>query len=264
MALNHSLFKIGLKNRAQYPAVSAYLPYNIDIGDAVPVTSAIINNVFYLSLWAFFHSAMARQPTKKQLLKFIPECIERPLYVLQSAFLLHQVLRNWQALPTVVYEFPDTVKPFMTAGYLFGWLFLVSSTFAIDHFELFGLRQGLGMGNFLRLQSQETFVTRFHYNLVRHPIMTGFFIMFWSTPIMTQGFLKLKFWKIKFSKYSVSKSVTGHLLFSAVATSYIYIAVKYFEEPDLVRMIGPQYEEYMAKTPSFCPLYPMNTKSKSS
>ena len=62
-----------------------------------------------------------------------------------------------------------------------------SSTFAIDHFELFGLRQGLHMGEMLEMPSSDSFVTRFHYNLVRHPIMTGFFIMFWSCPVMTQG-----------------------------------------------------------------------------
>ena len=90
-------------------------------------------------------------------------------------------------MPVVAFEWPDSIKPVMSISYLCGWLFLVSSTFAIDHFELFGLRQGLGMGNWLRLQSKESFVTRFHYNLVRHPIMTGFFVMFWSTPVMTQG-----------------------------------------------------------------------------
>jgi len=173
---------------ARYPVVSAYLPYNIDHGAlASSTTSAIVNNLGYLSVWAFFHSLMARQPVKQRLLKLIPEFLERPLYVLQSAFLLHQVLANWSPMPVVAFEWPDSIKPVMSISYLCGWLFLVSSTFAIDHFELFGLRQGLGMGNWLRLQSKESFVTRFHYNLVRHPIMTGFFVMFWSTPVMTQG-----------------------------------------------------------------------------
>ena len=63
----------------------------------------------------------------------------------------------------------------------------VSSTFALDHFDLFGLRQGLKMGNLLKIPGSDDFVTLFHYKLVRHPIMTGFFIMFWSTPVMTQG-----------------------------------------------------------------------------
>ena len=63
----------------------------------------------------------------------------------------------------------------------------VTSTFALDHFDLFGLRQGLKMGNILKFAGSENFVTLFHYKLVRHPIMTGFFIMFWSVPVMTMG-----------------------------------------------------------------------------
>ena len=117
----------------------------------------------------------------------------------------------------VVYEIPDDYKNIFVGFYIFGWLFLgivfssyqstwswkgvsktfpiwinsklikVSSTFALDHFDLFGLRQGLKMGNMLKFAGSENFVTLFHYKLVRHPIMTGFFIMFWSVPIMTMG-----------------------------------------------------------------------------
>ena len=117
----------------------------------------------------------------------------------------------------VVYEIPDDYKNIFVGFYIFGWLFLgkgfssyqptwtwkgvsktfpiwinsklikVSSTFALDHFDLFGLRQGLKMGNMLKFAGSENFVTLFHYKLVRHPIMTGFFIMFWSVPVMTMG-----------------------------------------------------------------------------
>ena len=108
----------------------------------------------------------------------------------------------------VVYEITDDFKNICVGFYIFGWIFLgivpsfklnfykkrlklkckkVSSTFALDHFDLFGLRQGLKMGNMLKFAGSENFVTLFHYKLVRHPIMTGFFIMFWSAPIMTMG-----------------------------------------------------------------------------
>ena len=105
--------------------------------------------------------------------------VERPFYCLQSGFFLHQALKNWQSMPAVIFVAPQILKIFMMGWYAFGVFWLLTSTFAIDHFELFGLRQGLGMGKFLRFVP-DGFVTIFHYRLVRHPIMTGFFIMLFS------------------------------------------------------------------------------------
>ena len=89
-------------------------------------------------------------------------------------------------MPLVLFEPPETLKNFMIGGYVIGVLWLVSSTFAIDHFELFGLRQGLGMGNLLKFVP-DGFVTILHYRLVRHPIMTGFFMMLFSIVEFTAG-----------------------------------------------------------------------------
>ena len=96
-------------------------------------------------------------------------------------------MKNWIAIDRVIYEVPSLIKKAMTASYWFGWLFLVSSTFAIDHFDLFGLRQGLKMGNVLKFYNDGEFVTNYHYKYVRHPIMTGFFFMFWSIQSLTIG-----------------------------------------------------------------------------
>ena len=116
-------------------------------------------------------------------------------------------------MPEVVYEIPDDFKAVFVVIYCFGWMFLgivsilqanclhyafpnaefnlksmkVSASFAVDHFELFGLRQGLKMGNMLKILGQGKMVTRFHYYFVRHPLMTGLLLMFWFTPIMTMG-----------------------------------------------------------------------------
>ena len=119
------------------------------------------------------------------------------------------------------------------------------------------------MGNLLKIPGSDDFVTLFHYKLVRHPIMTGFFIMFWSTPVMTQG---MKFTLITGHALTCGRDskpkdfvnfIEGHLLFASVASTYIVLAIKLLEEPGLRRKIGPQYEKYMETTPAFCPFLTM-------
>merc|ERR1712130_194046 len=214
----------------KYETLTKYIPYNIDGEMESELSSAAVNNLLFLSLWAIAHSFMARPFFKSWWRQMLPESLERPFYVFQSAYFLHLLLRNWEPMPLVVYSLPLCLHSLIHCCYIFGYLFLLTSTFAIDHFELFGLRQGMAMGNFLRFVP-DGLVQQAHYKLVRHPIMTGFFIMFWSVPIMT----------------------AGHLLFSVVATGYILIAVLCFEEPDLVKMVGPVYIKYMESTPAFCP-----------
>jgi protein-S-isoprenylcysteine O-methyltransferase Ste14 len=236
LPLAASAFLLNLSH--QHENLKPYLPYNIDHG--TEVENSLMNNLFHLSVWAIAHSIFARDSIKVYVTKIIPQHLERPLYVFQSSYLLHNVIKNWSPMNQIVYETPDDYKNIFVGFYIFGWLFLVSSTFALDHFDLFGLRQGLKMGNMLKFAGSENFVTLFHYKLVRHPIMTGFFIMFWSVPVMTMG----------------------HLLFSAVASAYIIIAIKFLEEPTLIRKIGPEYEEYMETTPAFCPFLKMRSTKK--
>ena len=113
------------------------------------------------------------------------------------------------------------------------------------------------MGNFLKIPGSDDFVTLFHYKLVRHPIMTGFFIMFWSTPVMTQG-IEFTFRVLRTVPTGIPvNSTKGHLLFASVASTYIILAIKLLEEPGLRRKIGPQYEKYMETTPAFCPFLTM-------
>lgn len=118
---------------------------------------------------------------------------------------------------------------------VFGVMWLLTATFVLDHFSLFGITQGTGfdMMKAIGFGMQDGFSDRGHYKLVRHPIMTGFFVMFWVAPSM---------------------SIT-HLLFSILMSVYILVAVFCFEEPDLHKMFGEGvYEAYAKKTPSLCPL----------
>ena len=111
-----------------------------------------------------------------------------------------------------------------------GKLKKVSSTYALDHYELFGLRQGLKMGDMLKAPGTgENFVTLMHYKLVRHPIMTGFFIMFWSVPIMTMGkFTHIKrifiFYAVIFKRFNHwSSNVTiGYIWYGKLLKATFY------------------------------------------
>lgn len=122
--------------------------------------------------------------------------------------------------------------------FAFGFVFLLTATFALDHFELCGLTQAFGIdfNGKLGLAAGEgnSVVARAHYALVAHPIMTGMMIGCWATPTMT----------------------SPRLLFACMNTMYMVVAVKQLEEPQLDELIGPAYGDYLATVPSFCPLFP--------
>ena len=221
------------------PELIDYFPYNIDYNIHtydLNLSSKVLVNLALLSLFAIPHSLLAR-PKIKQWMN-IPKTLERSFYVFQSAGLLHLILHFWQPITDSIWDVSGDYEIVLIAAYLFGYLWLLTSTFAIDHFELFGLRQSLNMGTFLQLYSSDdtqpqtqNLITKFHYNLVRHPIMSGFFVMLWAVPSMT----------------------VGHLLFSVTCSLYIILAVKFLEEPDLVSELGDEYETYKKNTPMYCP-----------
>ena len=232
-------------------SLKPYLPYNIDGNDTtIALQYKILINIALLASFAIPHSILARPKVKTYL--NLPQTIERSFYVFQSSGLLHLLLHYWQSITIPIWKLSNYNIGAMLIIYLLGYLWLLSSTFAIDHFELFGLRQSLQMGTFLQLYkkveaneedthseisdadliaTKSTLATKFHYKLVRHPIMSGFFIMFWCVPEMT----------------------LGHLIFSSVSSLYILLAVYFLEEPDLVTSIGEDYTNYKKSTPMYCP-----------
>lgn len=112
-----------------------------------------------------------------------------------------------------------------------GWCIVLLSTFLINHFSLFGLRQGW-MHFLQRPLTPLAFRTTLLYRVVRHLIMLGFLVAFWFTPHRV-----------------------GHLLFAARMTLYIAIRVRH-EECDLVDALGPTCEAYRRDTPAFIPGMP--------
>ncbi|MCX2681864.1 NnrU family protein [Galbibacter sp. EGI 63066] len=203
----------------------------IDTGEETFFGTAIIINIVVLSVFALQHSIMARQEFKRWWTKIIPPAIERSTYVLLSTLALILIFWQWRPMPEVVWEVTNPFWVGVLWGlFALGWLTVLLSTFMINHFDLFGLKQVYE--NLKKIPPKPVqFTTRWFYNIVRHPIMLGFVIAFWTTPVMTQG----------------------HLLFAVVTTVYILVAVKLLEERDLRKQFGDIYKEYQKKTPMLIP-----------
>jgi len=207
------------------------VPKTIDSGPAGSTALAILIDLGLLSLFAVQHSVMARPFFKRWWTTIIPPAAERSTYVLASSLLLFLLFWQWQPLPSVVWSAaqPMLVIVLWTLFGL-GWLVVLMSTFLINHFDLFGLRQVFL--NFTgRSYTPVPFQTPWLYRVVRHPIMLGFLIAFWAAPIMTQG----------------------HLLFATVVTAYVLVALR-LEERDLHEYYGDAYSKYRLEVSMLLPV----------
>jgi protein-S-isoprenylcysteine O-methyltransferase Ste14 len=206
------------------------VPKAIDDGTVVSVLEALIVNLILMSLFALQHSVMARAQFKQWWTGIVPPSIERSTYVLFSSLALVLLFWQWRPMPAVVWQISaPSIAVLVTGLSLAGWLLVLTSTFLINHFELFGLHQ---VANNLagRPMPQPRFRAPLFYKLVRHPIYLGFIIAFWSAPTMT----------------------TGHLLFAAVTTSYIVVGAL-LEEQDLIRTFGDEYRNYRQRVSMLLP-----------
>ncbi|HEX5960263.1 MAG TPA: NnrU family protein [Rhodanobacteraceae bacterium] len=188
-------------------------------------------NLVLLGLFAVQHSGMARRGFKRWLTGWLPESMERSTYVLLTSLVLILLFWQWRPLPGAVWDVgPGWAWWLLYAVSALGWLIVLSGTFIISHFDLFGLRQVWLRARGVAYTAPE-FVESFYYRIVRHPLMLGFIIAFWAIPRMT----------------------VGHLLFAAATTAYILIAVRFLEERDLVAMHGEDYRGYRQRVPMICP-----------
>ncbi len=209
-----------------------FVPKGIDDGPAMSVVQAVLLDLALLSLFAIQHSVMARPWFKRWWLGWIDPALERPTYVLLATAALALLLWQWRPLPQLVWSVTDpTLSTALTALSLFGWLFVLLSTFMISHFELFGLKQV-----FMRFSGRGMPAAEFRtpglYRLVRHPIYLGFIIAFWAAPVMSQG----------------------HLLFAAVTTAYILVGIM-LEERDLIALFGDDYRRYRERVSMLLPVW---------
>jgi methanethiol S-methyltransferase len=206
------------------------VPTSLD-GPAVgPFWQGFFINVGLLGVFAVQHSVMARPWFKEGWTQIVPKPVERSTYVLLSSLALILLFWQWRPLGGVIWSVEDPIGVFvLRALFGFGWALVLFSTFLINHFDLFGLRQVWLYFRGIPYSPPE-FRTPALYKIVRHPLYVGWFFAFWMTPLMT----------------------AAHFLFAIATTAYILIAIQ-FEERDLVREHGKWYEDYRRSVPMLIP-----------
>lgn len=204
----------------------------IDGAPQLPLREAILINASLILLFALQHSIMARPFFKRWWTRIIPEPMERSTFILFSSLCLILMMWQWQPIGGVVWSVENQVlKTVLLILYITGWAIVFISTFLIDHFDLFGLRQVWFYATGKKYEFIPFRVPLF-YRFVRHPLHLGFLIAFWSTPVMT----------------------IAHLLFAVLTTGYILTAIK-FEEKDLITHFGERYLAYKKLVPKIIPFF---------
>ena len=206
------------------------VPRTLDGAASAPLGISLAIDVLLLTVFAVQHSVMARKWFKEWWTRIVPKPLERSTYVLFSSVALIAMFALWQPLGGVVWSIEDPTARLVLRGlFAFGWALVLVSTFLINHFDLFGMRQ-VWLYLIGRPYTTLKFGTPGPYRLVRHPLYVGWLFAFWMTPVMT----------------------FAHLLFSVATTAYILLAIQ-LEERDLVREHGESYEEYRRSVPMLIP-----------
>ena len=207
-----------------------FVSKTIDSGALAPPSEALFVNIVLMSVFALQHSVMARPQFKQWWTRFVPASIERSTYVLLSNLALILLIWQWRPIPDVVWRVEDPRIAAAVMGVSFaGWLIALTSTFLINHFELFGLRQVASHLTGAAMPAPR-FRTPLYYKFVRHPLYLGFIIAFWAAPVMTMG----------------------HLLFAATTTAYIFVGIL-LEERDLTALFGEDYRRYKRQVSMLAP-----------
>ncbi|GAA4404839.1 isoprenylcysteine carboxylmethyltransferase family protein [Fodinibacter luteus] len=213
------------------------VPKGIDDGPRVPLPVAVGVDLLLLLVFAVQHTVMARPGFKRRWVRVIPASAERATFVLAAVVALALLFWAWRPLDGTVWALSGPAAAVLWATYAAGWALTIASTFLISHSDLVGLRQAWHHARRTRYD-EPSFTERGLYRRVRHPLMLGFLVVFWSAPTMT----------------------AGHLLFAVGATGYILVGIA-FEEHALTRSLGSDYTSYRDRVPALVPRVPLGTAS---
>lgn len=207
------------------------VPKTIDSGATGAVASTIAIDLALMTVFALQHSVMARPAFKRAWTKVVPQALERSVYVLLASLALMLLFWQWRPLPAMMWAAPSGAARWVIwALFWIGWATVLLSTFLINHFDLFGLKQ---VWEYRRagVTPPPEFRTPLFYRVVRHPLYLGFVVAFWAAPTMTMG----------------------RLLFAAATTAYILVAIQ-LEERDLTAVFGDRYRDYRRRVSMLLPL----------
>jgi protein-S-isoprenylcysteine O-methyltransferase Ste14 len=208
------------------------VPKTVNSGADGPLVTSIVINMLLLGLFGVQHAVMARTAFKKRWTRIVHPAIERSTFVFATCICLALVFWLWQPMTATVWHVENAAGRAVLHGLTAaGWLLVLYSTFLIDHFDLFGLRQVIL--HWRRIPyTHRPFVERSLYRVVQHPLMVGFLVAFWATPTMS----------------------SGHLLFAIVTTAYVVVGTR-IEERTLSGILGGPYADYRRRTPRFVPRF---------
>jgi protein-S-isoprenylcysteine O-methyltransferase Ste14 len=208
-----------------------FVPKGIDDGMAAPTASALLINLCLVALFGLQHSVMARPAFKRWLERFVPPSVERSTFVLATSLVLCLMYWQWRPMTQVIWHVEDTLLVAALWGvFAAGFLLVLLSTFVIDHFDLFGLRQ-VTLNLLQRRYTHPPFQVTYFYKFIRHPIYLGLLLAFWAAPDMT----------------------LGRLIFALGMSAYIFIGVRY-EERDMQVFLGDDYRRYRERVPMLVPM----------
>lgn len=206
-----------------------WVPTSLDSAGEAPLATALLVDGALVTLFAIQHSVMARPTFKRWWTRIVPESAERSTYMLFSCLALIALFVLWQPVGGLIWAVASPIgRALLYGAFALGWALLLLSTFLLNHFDLFGLRQ-------VWLQLTGTpyqplpFGTPVLYRYVRHPLYVGWLLTFWAAPTMT----------------------AAHLVFALASSAYILIAIR-LEERDLIAA-HPQYRDYRRRVPMLLP-----------
>ncbi|WP_405164561.1 isoprenylcysteine carboxylmethyltransferase family protein [Nocardia sp. NBC_01499] len=208
-----------------------WLPKTVDKGSHLSTVPSLIIDVALLALFGLQHSGMARPSFKAFITRWVPDALERTVYIVMVCTVVWVIILAWQPLPQQIWSADGTVGTVLDAGFWLGFVLVYAATILLNHFYLLGISQAYRQ-YITRVPDATVDQLQEHgpYRLVRHPLMTGLLLSFWFASTMT----------------------AGHLLWAVGLTGYILLGT-YFEERDLIARFGAAYRAYAAEVPAFFP-----------